>query len=476
MAIFLAPSKLYELLIMQSGLQWAPPLNFIFNHWYSSQLKAPDTIFHQTMVDPENSKISTESLTEKAEDFGAEVAKTLNALEADDDSGELLDLTHEERIRALNAAREVAYDPEEYGLDEVDDDIRIYEHHRVSVDPGQAPLRVDVFLTDKLKQVTRSRIKSATLAGFIKVNDNPVKASYKVKPYDEVSIILPYPPENTLEPENIPLDISYEDERIILVNKPAGMVVHPGSGNFRGTLVNALLWHVRNNLTLPEDERNKLRPGLVHRIDKDTSGLLVIAKDEPAYNMLAKQFFLRTTERRYYAIVWGNVEKDRGTIVGHIGRSPTDRKRFQVYESGNIGRHAVTHYEVLQRFGICTLIRCKLETGRTHQIRVHMKYIGHILFNDSFYGGNRVLRGKSSKAFLRFINECFTLLPRQALHAKTLGFIHPTTSEFVHFECPLPPDFKACLFRMYRFFNIEPLTELKTEYEQYTKEISLLEN
>jgi 23S rRNA pseudouridine1911/1915/1917 synthase len=371
-------------------------------------------------------------------------------------------LPYEDRIRALNAEREVAYDPDDYGLDEIDEDIRIYEHHRLRVDPGQQPLRVDMFLVDKLKAVSRSRIKSATLAGFIKVNDLPVKASYKVKPYDEVSIILPYPPENTLEPENIPLDVVYEDDDLMLVNKPAGMVVHPGSGNFRGTLVNALLWHIRHNLTdLPQDERNRLRPGLVHRIDKDTSGLLVIAKSEPSYNALARQFFLRTTERRYYALVWGNVVEDSGTIVGHIGRMVADRKRYQVFENGNQGRHAVTHFEVLQRFGVCTLVRCKLETGRTHQIRVHFKYKGHTLFSDTFYGGHRILRGKPSKAYQRFMNECFAIMPRQALHARTLGFTHPRTNEPMHFSTELPLDFRLLLLRMCRFFNLEPLEELQ---------------
>ena len=381
----------------------------------------------------------------------------------------------EEQVLARNEARKIDYDPEEFGLDELDE-VNIYEHHRIQVDPGQKPMRVDQFLTERLKSVSRSRIKSASLAGFIRVNSEPVKASYKVKPYEEVSIILPFPPENALVPQDIPLDIHYEDEDVVMINKPPGMVVHPGAGNHDGTLANALLFHFRNNLAIPEDERNAMRPGLVHRIDKETSGLLAVAKNEHAYNHLSRQFFNRTTQRRYYALVWGDVKDDAGTVVGHIGRATNDRVRYRVFENGNMGRHAITHYEVVQRFGVCTLVRCKLETGRTHQIRVHMKYLGHTLFNDSVYGGHRLLRGKPSKAFQRFIHECFDLCPRQALHAKTLGFEHPRTGEFVHFECELPADMRRLLLRMALFFQVEPLPELEPYREAFLEELEARKN
>jgi len=369
-------------------------------------------------------------------------------------------LQHEQRVRAANAAREVPFDPTDYDLGE-DEDIRLYEHHRLVVDPGQELMRLDLFLGERLKAVSRSRLKSAALAGFIRVNEKPQKVSYKVKPQDEITVILPYPPENTLDPEPLDLDIRYEDDDLLIVNKPAGLVVHPGAGNFNGTLVNGLLWHFRHNLDLPEVQRNSMRPGLVHRIDKDTSGLLVVAKHEESYNFLSQQFFDRTTRRRYYALVWGDVQQDAGTIVGNIGRSPRDRKHYMVFENGEEGRHAVTHYEVIQRFGVCTLVRCKLETGRTHQIRVHMKYLGHTLFNDSFYGGHKILRGKPSRAFQRFMHHCMQLLPRQALHARTLGFQHPGTQQEVDFDAELPEDFRLCLLRMARFFSLDPLPELE---------------
>jgi 23S rRNA pseudouridine1911/1915/1917 synthase len=353
----------------------------------------------------------------------------------------------------------IDYDPEEYGFDETDN-IRIYEHHRIRVDPGQEIMRVDIFLTNRIRHISRSRIKNATLAGFVRINGTVVKASYKIKPYDEVSIILPYPPAPDLQPENIPLTVVYEDEQLIVINKQEGLVCHPGSGNYKGTLINALLYYFQNSNQFNHQDKESIRPGLVHRIDKDTSGLLVIAKNELAYNMLAKQFFERTTDRNYYALVWGNIKDDKGTIIGHVGRSAQDRKKFMVYEDGSNGKHAVTHYEVLQRFGICTLVKCKLETGRTHQIRVHFKYIGHTLFGDRFYGGNRILRGKPSKAFQRFIQECFEILPRQALHAKTLGFTHPTTNEYMHFDSELPEDFRNLLIRMSKFMKVDPLPEL----------------
>lgn len=349
------------------------------------------------------------------------------------------------------------YRPEDYGLD-APDQVRVYEHHCITADPGQAPIRVDIFLAERLKKVTRSRIKSAALAGFIRVNNEAVKSSYKVRPKDEVSIALPFPPSITLVPENIPLDIRHEDEHLMLIHKPAGMVCHPGAGNYRGTLINALLGYVER-LPIPNDEKNLLRPGLVHRIDKETSGLLLIAKSEAAFNYLAKQFLERTTERRYIALVWGDVQADKGTVDANIARDGSDRFRFRVYED-DTGRHAVTHYEVLQRFGVFTLVRCKLETGRTHQIRVHMKYLGHTLFCDKLYGGNKLLRGKPSRAFQRFIHECFERMPRHALHAKTLGFNHPADGKFLHFDSDLPDDFANLLRRLCLFFNVPPLPEL----------------
>jgi 23S rRNA pseudouridine1911/1915/1917 synthase len=352
----------------------------------------------------------------------------------------------------------VEYDPEEYGFDETDD-IRIYEHHRIRVDPGQEPMRVDLFLTNRIKHLSRSRIQNAALAGFIKVNDKPAKSNLKIRPYDEVSIILPYPPQPDLIPEDIPLDIHYEDEHLILVNKPAGLVCHPGCGNYRGTLVNALLYYFNEGARRASADPDSIRPGLVHRIDKDTTGLLVVAKTEQTYNSLARQFFERTTHRNYWALVWGDVAQDKGTIVGHIGRSAQDRKRFVVYEDGSMGKHAVTHYEVLQRYGVATLVRCKLETGRTHQIRVHFKYLGHTLFADNFYGGNRILRGKQSRFYQRFMQENLDMLNRQALHAKNLGFTHPGTGEYKFFECPIPADMARVLRRLADFAQVEPLPE-----------------
>lgn len=350
------------------------------------------------------------------------------------------------------------YDPDDYIFDDTGQ-IRIYEHHRLKVDPGQFSLRVDMFLANRMKHVSRSRIKNATLAGFVRVNQQQVKASYKIKPYDEVTIVLPYPPAPDLKPENIPLDIIYEDEHLIMINKQAGLVCHPGCGNYRGTLINALLHHFQyqeNSLA----SKDPIRPGLVHRIDKDTTGVLAIAKTEIAYNGLARQFFERTTDRHYYALVWGNLRENKGTIVGNIGRSANDRKKFVVYEDGSMGKHAVTHYEVLERFGVCTLVKCKLETGRTHQIRVHFKYLGHTLFGDPFYGGNRILRGKPSRSFQRFMQECIINMPRQALHAKTLSFIHPITSERLFFDSSLPNDFKQLLYRISEFMRIPLSTPL----------------
>ncbi|AWH85414.1 RNA pseudouridine synthase [Flavobacterium album] len=317
----------------------------------------------------------------------------------------------------------------------------LYEHHRFEAGKGQAPLRVDKFLMNLIENTTRNKIQQAAELGNIYVNDIPVKSNYKVKANDIVSMRLEHPPyEYLLTPENIPLDIVYEDDQLLVVNKPAGMVVHPGHGNYSGTLVNALAYHFEN---LPMNSSE--RPGLVHRIDKDTSGLLVIAKTEQAMAYLTKQFAEKTSEREYVALVWGNIEEEEGTIEGHIGRHPKDRMQNTVYVDGSEGKHAVTHYKVLERFGYVTLVSCQLETGRTHQIRVHMKHIGHTLFNDARYGGDLILKGTTFTKYKQFIENCFKVLPRQALHAKTLGFEHPVTKEFLRFEAPIPQDMTECI-------------------------------
>jgi 23S rRNA pseudouridine1911/1915/1917 synthase len=306
----------------------------------------------------------------------------------------------------------------------------LFEHYRFDVPKGQALLRIDKYLMLLVPNATRNKIQNAATAGDIYVNDSPVKSNYKVKPLDVVRILLSHPPfENRVDPEDIPLDIVYEDDSLLLINKPPGLVVHPGHGNYTGTLVNALAFHFQN-LPLNSSER----PGLVHRIDKNTSGLLVIAKTEEAMSHLAKQFEDKTSEREYIALVWGNVKEEEGTIEGNIARHVKDRMQMAVFPEGDQGKHAVTHYKVLERFGYVTLVSCKLETGRTHQIRVHMKYIGHTLFNDERYGGDLILKGTTFTKYKQFIDNCFKTLPRQALHAKTLGFTHPVTKEFMQFD------------------------------------------
>lgn len=319
----------------------------------------------------------------------------------------------------------------------------LYEHHRFVADLGQEVVRIDKFLIDRMPNTSRNKIQSAAKSGNIRVNDVTVKQNYKIKPGDEVSIVLPFPiRELELIPQDIPLDIVYEDDHVVVVNKPADMVVHPGYGNYKGTLVNALVYHFDN---LPHKLQDYYgRPGLVHRLDKHTTGLLVVAKTEKALNDLAKQFHDRTTERRYWALVWGDVEED-GTVTGHLGRSLKNRKLMTVFPDGEYGKHAVTHYKVLERFGYVTLVECKLETGRTHQIRVHMKHIGHPLFNDLEYGGDKILKGTTSAKYKSFIQNCFDLLPGQALHAKTLGFKHPATGEFMQFNSELPDNYKKVL-------------------------------
>lgn len=328
-------------------------------------------------------------------------------------------------------------------LDETSGNDDLYEHYRFKADRGQNPLRVDKYLMNLIEKATRNKIQKAAEAGNIHVNGVPVKSSYKVKGNDLVTVLFEHPPyEFLLVPENIPLDIVYEDDVVVVVNKPAGMVVHPGHGNYSGTLINALTYHFEN---LPTNSNN--RPGLVHRIDKDTSGLLVVAKTEEAMTHLAKQFFDKSTEREYVALVWGNMEADAGTIEGNIGRHPKNRLQNTVYEGEEAekGKPAVTHYKVLERLGYVTLVSCRLETGRTHQIRVHMKHIGHTLFNDERYGGDRILKGTTFTKYKQFVENCFKVLPRQALHARSLGFEHPVTDEFMRFESPIPEDMEACL-------------------------------
>ncbi|CAM1373727.1 RluA family pseudouridine synthase [Tenacibaculum xiamenense] len=323
----------------------------------------------------------------------------------------------------------------------------LFEHHRFVATEGQVPLRVDKFLMNFIENATRNKIQQAAKAGNILVNEVPVKSNYKVKPKDVVRVVLAYPPhENLLVAEDIPINIVYEDDEVIVVNKSPGMVVHPGHGNYSGTLVNGLIHHIEN---LPKNSSD--RPGLVHRIDKDTSGLLVVAKTEFSMAHLSKQFFDKTTERLYYALVWGNVEEDKGTIQGHIGRSLKDRMQMTVFPDGEYGKPAITHYEVLERFTYVTLVRCKLETGRTHQIRAHFKYIGHTLFNDERYGGDQILKGTTFSKYKQFVENCFKELPRQALHAKTLGFVHPTSGEYMEFNSDIPKDIENCLEKWRRY-------------------------
>jgi len=326
-------------------------------------------------------------------------------------------------------------------LDQQDD---LHEHYRFVADKGQQPLRVDKFLMNRIEHATRNKIQKAAKDGHIYVNDQSVKSNYKVKGKDIVRVLFTHPPhEFLLVPQEISIDIVHEDDSVVVVNKPAGMVVHPGHGNYQDTLINGLIFHFEH---LPENQNN--RPGLVHRIDKDTSGLLVVAKTEQAMTHLAQQFFDKSTQREYIAIVWGNVEEDKGTVEGHIGRHPKNRLQNTVFEGEDAelkGKPAVTHYEVIERLGYVTLIRCILETGRTHQIRVHMKHIGHTLFNDERYGGNEILKGTHFTKYKQFVDNCFKILPRQALHAKTLGFVHPKTQELMHFNAPLPQDMVAAI-------------------------------
>ena len=323
-------------------------------------------------------------------------------------------------------------------------DAQLYEHFRVVVDKGQAMMRVDKYLFERIVNASRNRIQKAAEDGLVRANGKPVKSSYKVKPLDVITVVMDRPRyENEIIPEDIPLNIVYEDKYVMVVNKPAGLVVHPGHGNYHGTLVNALAWHMKD---VPDYDANAPHVGLVHRIDKDTSGLLVIAKTPDAKTNLGLQFFNKTTKRKYRALVWGTVEQDEGTIVGNIARNPKDRMQMAVFPpDSEIGKHAVTHYRVLENFNYVTLVECRLETGRTHQIRAHMKHIGHPLFNDERYGGNEILKGTTSSKYKQFVDNCFAICPRQALHAKTLGFVHPSTGEEMFFDSEIPADMTALI-------------------------------
>lgn len=346
------------------------------------------------------------------------------------------------------------YDDEIYDeiIDNSDGGGELYEHFRIVADAGQETIRIDKFLSEHMQHSSRSRIQQAAEAGYIHANGKPVKANYKVRPGDVMTLMLARPPHDTsIKPEDIPLNIVYEDDEIMVVNKEAGMVVHPGAGNFTGTLVNAMAWHMRD---VPEYDPNSPEVGLVHRIDKDTSGLLLIAKTPEAKKILGKQFFDKTTHRSYHALVWGHMKENEGRIEGNITRDPKDRLKMTVVapESG-IGKPAVTHWRVIERYGYTTLVECILETGRTHQIRAHMKAIGHPLFADERYGGMEVLRGERSSSYKAFINNCFKLCPRQALHAKTLGFVHPVTGKQMDFTSELPDDLNAVIRKWRDYIN-----------------------
>ena len=328
-----------------------------------------------------------------------------------------------------------------------DEEDKLFEHYSFTVDKGQSAVRIDRYLSDKIENLARNRIQNVIKNAGVLVNDKPIKSNYKIKPNDQIKIVLPYAPqENFLIAEDIPLDIIYEDDDLLIVNKPAGMVVHPGHGNFTGTLLNGLIYHFEN---LPKNSDN--RPGLVHRIDKDTTGLLVIAKKEHAITKLAQQFAEKTSKRKYIALVWGDVKDDEGTVKGNLGRNPKNRLQMIVFPEGDQGKHAVTHYKVIERFGYVTLLELELETGRTHQIRAHLKYIGHTLFNDERYGGNKILKGTTFTKYKQFVDNTFKALPRQALHAKTLGFVHPTTNKFVEFNSEIPDDMQEAIERWRKY-------------------------
>jgi 23S rRNA pseudouridine1911/1915/1917 synthase len=341
-------------------------------------------------------------------------------------------------------------DEEQLLSNEQEENEELFEHYHLVVDKGQEVVRIDKFLMDRIPNTSRNKLQIAAHQGNILVNGKTIKPNYKVKAKDDISIVLPYPVRQLeLIPENIPLDIIYEDDELIVINKPSSMVVHPGYGNYTGTLVNALVYHFDHLPSLPNNYFG--RPGLVHRLDKNTTGIMIVAKTEDTLTHLAKQFFDRSTYRRYNALVWGNILEDEGSITGNIDRSMKNRKVMDVFPEGDRGKHAVTHFKVLKRFGYVTLVECRLETGRTHQIRVHFKHIGHPLFNDNEYGGDKILKGTTFSKYKTFIENCFALLPRQALHAKSLGFTHPKTSEWHQFESDLPKDMLAVLQKWERY-------------------------
>lgn len=343
-------------------------------------------------------------------------------------------------------------------IESLGEEQELYEHHRIVCDPKQSLIRLDKFLFDRLANTSRSRIQAAAKAGNVLVNEKAAKPSQKVKPGDAISIVLPYPQrEVELLPEDIPLKTLFEDEHLVVIDKAAGLVVHPGHGNWTGTLVNALLFHFGKLPPVPGAEIP--RPGLVHRLDKDTSGVMVVGKTEEALSHLARQFFDRTSDRRYNAIVWGDFAEDEGVIEGHIGRSNKDRTVMQVFPEGEHGKAAVTRWRVIERFRYVTLVECKLETGRTHQIRAHMQWIGHPLFNDAAYGGDRILKGTTFTKYRQFVENCFALLPRQALHARTLDFDHPATGKRMRFESTLPSDMQAVLEKWRTYTHAKPLAE-----------------
>ena len=353
---------------------------------------------------------------------------------------------------------EIIHETEDNADDDGDVESNLYEHFRLKVDKGQSSMRVDKYMANMLSGISRNRIQEAADAGHVLANGKPVKCSYKIKPNDILTVVLDFPKnEVTIIPQDIPINIVYEDDDIILINKQPNLVVHPGFGNFDGTLLNAVAWHLRDN---PDFDANNPHIGLVHRIDKDTSGLILVAKNEAAKTNLSSQVFYKTTSRTYNALVWGVIKEDEGTINGALARDPRDRMLFTVFDEKEnpLAKHAVTHYKVLERFAYCTLVECRLETGRTHQIRVHMKHIGHTLFNDERYGGNEPLKGVRTAKYKQFVNNCFEICPRQALHAKTLGFTHPTTGERMEFNSELPQDMQL-LLEKWRKYNPSNITE-----------------
>ena len=332
---------------------------------------------------------------------------------------------------------------------ELNEASELFEHHRIVVDKGQQSMRIDKYLVNRLEQISRSKIQAAAQAGNILVDNRQVKSNYRIKPEQTISIVLPHPPRETeILPEDIPLNIIHEDEHILVINKEAGLVVHPGVGNYSGTLINALYFYFKD---LPLFQSGEQRPGLVHRLDKNTSGILLVAKTESALNQLARQFFERTTSRTYHALAWGDLDDEEGIIEGHIGRDLKDRKKMRVYPEGDYGKHAITHYKVLERLGYLNLVECRLETGRTHQIRVHFQYIKHPLFSDETYGGDQILKGTTFTKYKQFVQNCFAILPRQALHAKSLGFRHPATRKEMFFNSDLPEDMTRVIDKWRRY-------------------------